>query len=585
MAGEKILIVEDERVTAEDLRDILAQLGYSVTAIVSTAADAIHEAEYGRPDLAVMDIRIKGEMDGVDAARVLRRRFDIPAIFLTAHVDPDTLSRAKLSDPMGYIVKPFQEPELQISIEMALRKQAVDRASRQHQNYMSEALNAVGEGVISMNSERGVTLLNTAAEQWTGWKQADALGRKIEDVFRLNRPEGFEPIRRVLAGGAIAPLEDGCLLEERDGERHAISGTVAPVWDHAGVSAGAVIVFGETRPEPAPPRESAPSPLAGRDFELVLESQVMKQLMSLTRRVAASEVSAILIDGESGTGKDVVAKYLHHHSSRADHPFLAINCASIPETLIESELFGHEKGAFTDARQQKRGILELASGGTVFLDEIGEMPLALQAKLLRVLEEQVFRRLGGVKDIQVDLRVVAATNRDLREAIREGRFRLDLYYRLNVIQLTIPPLRDRRDAILPLANYFLRTFNSRFKRQLQGISPAAEDALLAHDWPGNVREVRNTIERAMVVEETPWIQPLSLGIRRTTAVAAPPVTQPAPAPGFEDMSLPDAEQALLVRALSKTGGNQTQAARLLGITRDTLRYKLKKFNLRSKAGS
>jgi two-component system, NtrC family, response regulator AtoC len=243
-------------------------------------------------------------------------------------------------------------------------------------------------------------------------------------------------------------------------------------------------------------------------------------------------------------------------------------------------LFGYEKGAFTDARAQKRGIFELADKGTLFLDEIGEIPLMLQAKLLRVLEEQSFRRLGGLKDIKLDLRVVAATNKNLREAVKEGAFRQDLYFRLNVIQITIPALRDRREDILPLTRFFIEHYNRKFKRNIEGINDAAAKLLLSHDWPGNVRELRNAIERAMILEESAFITPPSLPITIShpeveAAVATVPVEFPS-----DGLSLEENERNLLARALEKTNGNQTQAARLLRITRDTLRYKMKKFNLR-----
>jgi len=299
------------------------------------------------------------------------------------------------------------------------------------------------------------------------------------------------------------------------------------------------------------------------------------------RRVAASEATTILLEGENGTGKDLIAKTLHYQSVRQAEPFIAVNCAAIPETLLESELFGYEKGAFTDARAQKRGIFELADKGTLFLDEVGEIPLMLQAKLLRVLEDQCFRRLGGLKDIQLDLRVIAATNKNLREAVKEGAFRQDLYFRLNVIQIVIPPLRDHPDDIVPLARFFIDHYNRKFRRGIEGVAPAAERLLAAHAWPGNVRELRNAIERAMILEESAFIQPASLPISVTCpesgagSSAAPPTDIPA-----EGMSLEDNERMLLVRALEKTGNNQTQAARLLRITRDTLRYKMKKFNLR-----
>jgi len=277
----------------------------------------------------------------------------------------------------------------------------------------------------------------------------------------------------------------------------------------------------------------------------------------------------------------LVAKTLHYQSLRQAEPFIAINCAAIPETLLESELFGYEKGAFTDARAQKRGIFELADKGTLFLDEIGEIPLMLQAKLLRVLEEQCFRRLGGLKDIHLDLRVIAATNKNLREAVREGAFRQDLYFRLNVIHIRIPELRERPEDILPLARFFIDHYNQKFKRRIEGLTPETERLLLAHDWPGNVRELRNAIERAMILEESSRISARSLpsAIRQTGARQA---LAPAMVPVIPDegLSLEQNERALVARALEKANHNQTQAARLLKITRDTLRYKMKKFNLR-----
>jgi transcriptional regulator with PAS, ATPase and Fis domain len=312
---------------------------------------------------------------------------------------------------------------------------------------------------------------------------------------------------------------------------------------------------------------------------LIAESQAMKELLKLVVRIAASEATSILIEGENGAGKDLIAATLHDQSPRRSEPFLAINCAAIPDSLLESELFGYEKGAFTDARAQKRGLLELADGGTLFLNEIGEIPLSLQAKLLHVMEEQTFRRLGGLHNVKVNVRILSATNKNLREAVQAGAFRKDLYYRLNVIQLVVPPLRERPDDIAPLANHFVDHFNRRFKRQLQGVSAEALELLMTHDWPGNVRELRNAIERAMVLEETDWITSDSLfltgsKIRTVTASSAPQT-------GASSMSFLDQQRRLVIQALDKSKGNQTQAARLLGIGRDSLRYKIKKFKLRA----
>ena len=588
----RILIVEDERITAEDLRDILTDLGYSVVASVSSGPEAIERAGEARPDLALMDIRIKGDMDGTETAKILRERFNIPVVYLTAHADNATLSRAKLAAPLGYITKPFQEAELHASIEIALHKHHEDLKARKQEEVLSSTLRAMADGVIAVDRNQIVNLFNPAAEAWTGWKSDEAVGQTLHSVFPLadgaSGEEMETPVWRVLSEGTLEDMSGDVLLVDRSGQKQAVSVSIAPTRDHHDEISGAVVVFGRpggeaggSRRRPADRVQEETVGLGG--FKMIAASPAMKQVLKFARRVAESEVSTILLEGESGTGKDVFAQFIHHFGRRRDGPFVALNCAAIPETLLESELFGYEKGAFTDARAPKAGILEIASGGTIFLDEVGEMPLVLQAKLLRVLEEQTFRRLGGVKDIQVDVRVVAATNRKLTDAIEQGRFRLDLYYRLNVIQVVLPPLRERKEDVLPLAENFVRHYNSKFKRDIQGISHAAAAKLLAHDWPGNVRELRNVIERAMVLEESDWVQTSSLHI--VPSGGGESAEQPEPQPLVEeskpfDVSLEEAEKGLLTRALEKAGGNQTRAAVLLGITRDTLRYKMKKFNLR-----
>jgi len=452
--------------------------------------------------------------------------------------------------------------------------------------------------VISLDSAETITLFNPAAEAWTGQTAREALGRPVSDVFQVVSAATGEPLELpwapVLSSGTLRELPGKALLVSRSGEKRAISGSIAPIRDHRGVVSGAVLVFGRAS-EPAEedraadPREVLDGILDSSlddqgiglgGFKMVAASPVMKQVLKFARRIAQSEVSTILLEGESGTGKDILAQFLHFHGRRHEGPFVALNCAAIPETLLESELFGYEKGAFTDARSSKAGILEIASGGSIFLDEVGEMPLTVQAKLLRVLEEQTFRRLGGVRDIQVDVRVMAATNRKLTEAIHEGKFRLDLYYRLNVIQVSLPALRERKEDILPLAEHFVRIYNTKFKRDIQGISHPAGKLLLSHRWPGNVRELRNVVERAMVLEDADRIQTASLQISSNGSEI--PEARHAAVGEIEapfQTSLEEAEKNLLTRALEKSGGNQTRAAVLLGITRDTLRYKMKKFNL------
>ncbi|MBI4466742.1 MAG: sigma-54-dependent Fis family transcriptional regulator [Acidobacteria bacterium] len=328
--------------------------------------------------------------------------------------------------------------------------------------------------------------------------------------------------------------------------------------------------------------------------EVVGDSKTIREVMSFVLKVARSEASTILITGESGTGKDLVAKVLHYESSRAEKPFVAINCSAIPETLLEAELFGHERGAFTDAKALKKGLFEVADQGTLFLDEIGEMSPFLQAKLLRVLEDHSFRRVGGIRDLSADVRVIATSNRDLELAVREKRFREVLFYRLSVVSLTLPPLRERKEDILPLAEFFVRHYSQKFRKPVEGMTPELERALLNYDWPGNIRELKNAIERAMILEESVRLTPTYLPIR----VIAPETTRPGgkeaggswqtlpdgrrvprweiPAGGT---SLEEVERMLVEQALKQARGNQSLAARLLAISRDALRYKMKKFQL------
>jgi two-component system, NtrC family, response regulator AtoC len=315
--------------------------------------------------------------------------------------------------------------------------------------------------------------------------------------------------------------------------------------------------------------------------QIIGNSPAMRETINLARRVARSEVSCVLLQGESGVGKDCLAKAIHYASRRSDAPFVAINCAALPSNLIESELFGHERGAFTDAKTRKEGLLEQADGGTILLDEISELDINLQAKLLRVLEERMFRRVGGLKDVPFTARVIAASNRNLKNETEAGRFRLDLYYRLAVVQIDIAPLRERHDDVLLLANYCLRTFGKRMGREtIQGLSPEVARAFKLYDWPGNVRELRNVIERAIVLEDGDLISlkclPPDILNRHRTAHperAADDHIFHLPTHG---VSLEALETSLMKQALAQTNGNQTRAAQLLGLTRDQFRYRWKK---------
>src|SRR5579871_6120274 len=330
----------------------------------------------------------------------------------------------------------------------------------QKASVLETVFDQLSDALVLYDSEFKITGVNYSAEKLFGMSSEEMLGKHCQEIFKCTV---CEPGCGMLAGLTQSPTVPNATVRLNTGngmERLVVMKTTQMFHDD-GKLAGVVATIKDITEEAAPEKRA-----------IIAESPAMLEVMNFVRRVAASEATTILLEGENGTGKDLIAKTLHYQSLRQAEPFIAINCAAIPDTLLESELFGYEKGAFTDARAQKRGIFELADKGTLFLDEIGEIPLMLQAKLLRVLEEQSFRRLGGLKDINLDLRVITATNKNLREAVKEGAFRQDLYFRLNVIQIAIPALRDRPDDIVPLTRFFIEHYNRKFKRNIEGVSDA-----------------------------------------------------------------------------------------------------------------
>jgi transcriptional regulator with PAS, ATPase and Fis domain len=335
-----------------------------------------------------------------------------------------------------------------------------------------------------------------------------------------------------------------------------------------------------------------------KDFDfgnIIGKSKLMKEIFHVVKQIADSKSTALIM-GESGTGKELISRAIHYNSNRKNYPFVTINCAAIPENLLENELFGHEKGAFTDASSQYKGIFETADGGSVFLDEIGDMPLTMQAKILKIIDSNTFRRLGGTSDLETDVRIITATNKNLPKLVATEQFREDLFYRLNVMTIRIPPLRERKEDIPALVNYFIERLNKEYGKSVSGISAEALDCLSRFSWPGNVRELRNMVERAMMLEKDTVLtaryfsQEIREGAAKKVATAESPKTQaPAPSPLFhngsvvrlppEGISLDEVEKELITQALERFSGNQTQAAKCLRMSRDTLRYRIKKYTL------
>ena len=319
--------------------------------------------------------------------------------------------------------------------------------------------------------------------------------------------------------------------------------------------------------------------------EIIGTSEAIKSIFRFVRQVANSPKTTVLIRGETGTGKELVARAIHSNSERSKNPFIEVNCSAFQETLLEAELFGHEAGAYTDAKERKKGLVELSHEGSFFLDEIGDMSLGLQSKVLKVIEEQVFRRVGGTKLITVDTRIISATSRNLEELVSEDKFRQDLYYRLNVAMVELPPLRDRDEDIILLAEHFVGVYNAEFKRNIRGLLPEVKSMMMRYSWPGNVRELKNVIERAVLFEEGEYISTESIKIIESSQSSQTSETVAQATAQLSDIqeegiSLDEIERSLIQKALESANGNQTRAAQMLGISREKIKYRMKKHNLK-----
>ncbi|MEW6443772.1 MAG: sigma 54-interacting transcriptional regulator [bacterium] len=424
-------------------------------------------------------------------------------------------------------------------------------------------LDSVNEGVFTVDPEWRITAFNKAAERITGVPREHAIGRSCCDVFHADICERDCALRRTLASGK--PIVNATAhIVDHSGRRVPIRISTALLRDRQGEVAGGVETFQDLTQV-----EQLQKELEGRyTFEdIVGRSPGMMRLFEVLPQISASP-STVLIEGPSGTGKELFARAIHNLSSRRRKPFIAVNCAALPDTLLESELFGHKAGAFTDAKRDKPGRFERAQGGTIFLDEVGDIAPAMQARLLRVLQERVVEPLGGVKSIPVDVRVVAATNKDLAELVRTGRFRSDLYYRIRVVHLRLPALRDRREDIPILIRHLIAKFNRLQDKDIADVSDDVMACLMEHDYPGNVRELENIIEQAFVLCPGGLIGLSHLPPElRPVAPASPGRSQP--------MTLQAMEKFLITETLRRCGGNRKQAARDLGIDPSTLYRKLR----------
>lgn len=424
---------------------------------------------------------------------------------------------------------------------------------------------SMAEGIFTINTRWRITSFNHTAERITGYSRQEVLGRHCWDIFRSDLCQAGCPLRTTLETGLTRMDQDVRILD-KGGARLGLLINTSVVRDADGVVVGAVETF-----RPLADLQDGAA-LAGRCgfSDIVGDSEPMRELFEMLPDVAASEAN-VLLQGESGTGKELFARAIHHQSRRREGPFVAVNCAALAETLLESELFGHEKAAFTGAVASKVGRFELAKGGTIFLDEIGELRPDLQVKLLRVLEQRVFERVGGTRLIPMEARIISATNLDLAQARREGRFREDLYYRLRTVPLLLPPLRHRREDIPLLVSHFMERFNRIYGREVRMLDPKVMKLFMTYDWPGNVRELERTLEYAFVFVKGPVIFLKHLPPLEGQGDRPPRIEATAAAP--------DAEEAAIRQALSACRGHRGQAAALLGLSRTSLWRKMKQFGL------
>ena len=427
-------------------------------------------------------------------------------------------------------------------------------------------LEALPEGVFTINTKWRIASFNRTAEEITGYSRKEVLGRYCWEIFRSDLCDLGCPLRAAIETGRSEMDQDIRILK-KEGAQLTILVNIGVLKDKHGRIAGAVETF---RPLTGESNQSDRTKQAHAFSHIIGNSRPIKQLFALMPDLAASEVN-VFITGESGTGKELFARTLHDNSSRSRHPFVAVNCSALAESILESELFGHEKGAFTGAAKARAGRFELVKKGTLFLDEIGELKPSLQIKLLRVLEEREFERVGGTQTLPLEARIISATNRNLALALKDGSFREDFYYRLRTVPLAIPPLRERKEDIPLLVRYYIRFFNTTFKKKVKGVDPKVMALFSDYDWPGNVRELERTIEHAFVFVKGPIIRLENLP--RLEMVCKPPAAE----------TPPDAKRGLntktILKALKKSDGNRKKAADLLGISRTSLWRKMKTHGL------
>lgn len=567
----QILVVEDDESLRFSFEKILQRAGYLVTAVPTIAA-ALTAASVNPPDAVVADILLGGE-DGLDLPEALRLRgHDIPVLLITGNPSVDTASRAVAANAFSYLIKPVQREDLLAAVARACEhkalcdeRKALAEELQQLRAHLEAVFRSVPDILVSVDGEGRVVRINDAGMNALRVSPGDVQGQRWQDVLQGWGGQLGDVLRHALESRDVLPKRRVSIPLE-DGARQVFEVSASPLSGESGEHLGAVLMM----------RDITRIATGGRgkdsqDFYGIVGTSVpMRKTYHLLEDLAPTDTT-VLITGESGTGKELVAEALHNAGPRATGPLVKVNCSALPETLLESELFGHVRGAFTGASRDRVGRFQLAHGGTIFLDEIGDISLQVQLRLLRVLQEREFERVGDTKTTRVDVRVIAATNRNLRELVAHGHFREDLYYRLRVVELHIPPLRERPEDIMLLADYFVGMFNDQFQRMVSGFTDAARRALLTYRWPGNVRELRHAVEHGFILCKYNTIDLADL----------PNDVQGRTEHGPDLYRRSGVDQKMLLAALQRAGGNKAKAARTLGVSRQTFYRKMREFGLQA----
>ncbi|MBF0308081.1 MAG: sigma 54-interacting transcriptional regulator [Magnetococcales bacterium] len=553
--GQRILVVDDEQALRLLLKHILEPLGYTVQ-VAGDFREALRSLETASFDLILTDIKF-GPPNGIDLLRELRRRKDRAyVILITGYPDVETSQEAVRLGAFDYLVKPVEQNTLLHAVRTALSHKEMRDAKERATRHLEAIFRSVHDGIITLDEQGRLLSFNEAATRLCGLTP-DSLGKPFlpnhdrchfpcqKAIHDLREARSPTPAHRISCHAEGRPLQ-------------IVELTSTPLLDEEGRLSGSVIVVKDVSRLAILEKHLD---MRHRFHRLVGASRPMHRVFNLIESLANVDTT-VLITGETGTGKELVAEAIHSQGSRAKFPLVKVNCAGLPETLLESELFGHVKGSFTGAIRDKPGRFELTGKGTIFLDEIGDISLRMQIGLLRVLQERECERVGGEQTIKVEARVVAATNQDLRRKVEEGTFRQDLYYRLKVVEVPLPPLRERREDIPLLLDHFLDIFNNRFEKKITGFTQRVLKILMEHAWPGNVRELEHVVEHAFVVcqQEVIDVEDLPPEIRGEVAFPTPARTE----------VVEDTERNRILRMLKESGWNKARAAHLLNMSRSTL---------------